>query len=199
MSANIRVLIDRSGSMFSLWQQAVDGVNGYVKEIAHSSPDAIVSVAVFDSEEPYKEIRTNQRANKFKDLTKVEIAPRGSTPLYDAAGTVLAKAEEDNVERTTVVIMTDGHENCSKEFTKEGIKRQVSRAMKKGWDVIFLGANFDVTTYANDFGIAKGDNLTFSARNFADAFAATATRSATYAATGIKSEYSDEFKKKMEQ
>jgi Mg-chelatase subunit ChlD len=198
MSANIYIVIDRSGSMVSMWQQAVDGVNGYVKEIANTAPDAVITVVAFDSDKPYDKIRTNVRAGKFKAIYKEEISPRGSTPLFDAAGNALAEAESDGAERTTVVIMTDGHENASKEFTREGIKARVARAMEKGWDVIFLGADFDVTQYSNDFGIAKGDNLTFSAHNFGEAFAATAMRSASYAATGMKSTYSDEFKSKME-
>ena len=46
------ILLDRSGSMQSLWDEALGSVNAYVKALATGSKaDAHVTFAVFDSHE----------------------------------------------------------------------------------------------------------------------------------------------------
>lgn len=56
-----------------------------------------------------------------------------------------------------LVIITDGEENASREYSaaevKEAIQRQKSRY---GWEFIFLGANMDAVETAGRFGIDAG-------------------------------------------
>jgi hypothetical protein len=65
------------------------------------------------------------------------------------------RALENNADRTIVVIMTDGEENSSKEYTQGSIKGKVKTLQDKNWEVIFLGANFDVTQYTSGSGLAS--------------------------------------------
>ena len=52
------------------------------------------------------------------------------------------------------VIITDGQENSSCEFTIEEIKSQIEHQKTKyGWEFIFLGANIDAVATARNFGI----------------------------------------------
>jgi hypothetical protein len=76
------------------------------------------------------------------------------TPLFDAAANVMDRALENDADRTIVVIMTDGEENSSKEYNQIKIKDKVKLLEAKKWEVVFLGANFDVSRYTADSGLA---------------------------------------------
>ena len=53
------------------------------------------------------------------------------------------------------VIITDGEENSSREYSAEKIKAQIERQKTKyGWEFIFLGANIDAVETAGQFGIS---------------------------------------------
>lgn len=52
------------------------------------------------------------------------------------------------------VIITDGMENASREYSTERVKAQIEhQKMKYGWEFIFLGANIDAAETAKGFGI----------------------------------------------
>ena len=52
------------------------------------------------------------------------------------------------------VIITDGMENSSHEFTKAKIKEMISdRQEKASWDFVYLGANIDAAKEATSIGI----------------------------------------------
>jgi len=53
-----------------------------------------------------------------------------------------------------VVIITDGEENSSREYSSEKVKAQIERQKgKNGWEFIFLAANIDAVETAGRFGI----------------------------------------------
>ena len=53
------------------------------------------------------------------------------------------------------VIITDGEENASREYSADKVKAQIERQKTKyGWEFIFLGANIDAVQTAERFGIA---------------------------------------------
>jgi hypothetical protein len=55
---------------------------------------------------------------------------------------------------TTVIILTDGDENSSVEYTPGHIKDLVeSRQTRDGWSFVYLGANQDVVLTAKKLGI----------------------------------------------
>ena len=52
------------------------------------------------------------------------------------------------------VIITDGMENASRNYSYEMIQKMVKRQQKKyGWEFIFIGANIDAVMEAGRFGI----------------------------------------------
>ena len=128
---NVYILLDRSGSMSSLWNEAIGSINGYVENLKVSDK---VHFAVFDSIS-----HDVLRECKVKDWDVVEsdeVEPRGSTPLYDSVGKIMAVAESDNANKTVLVVMTDGYENASKEHTRESIKAKVKSFEERKWEEI---------------------------------------------------------------
>ena len=83
--------------------------------------------------------------------------------LLDAIGRTIHKignaqkhtAQDYRAEKVMFVIITDGEENSSREYSAEKIKALIERQKEKyGWEFIFLGANIDAVQTAGRFGIA---------------------------------------------
>lgn len=155
---NVYILLDRSGSMSSLWEEAIGSINAYVNKLDNKTN---IFLATFD-DQGYDVLR-NSKVKDWKDVGARESSPRGMTPLYDSCARIMNRAIEDKNDRTILVVMTDGVENCSKEYNREQIKAKIKEFEKYKWEVVFLGANFDkVDSVASDIGLAynKFTNIT---------------------------------------
>ena len=181
------MLLDRSGSMASLMQEAVGSINGYVGKLFG---DTKVVLAAFDSID-YTVIR-NTTVKGWKDITTQEVSPRGSTPLYDSAARILHHAIDENDEKTYVVIMTDGEENMSRHFNQAAVKSLLAEVEAKNWEVIFLGANFDKVAHTSAaMGLGLEKTINFAAGNMAAEFNNLSNYTNAYAATSARSVFTD--------
>jgi hypothetical protein len=62
------------------------------------------------------------------------------------------------------VVITDGHENNSRVYTRSRIFEKITKIEKKhGWQFVFLGANQDAIEEAGFIGIHKERAMTFAA------------------------------------
>jgi hypothetical protein len=61
-----------------------------------------------------------------------------------------------------IVIITDGQENASREITRTGARALIEGAEKRGWKVVFLGANFADFTDAEGVGVAASRRMAFA-------------------------------------
>ncbi len=100
-----------------------------------------------------------QAALHWEAVTDKDATPRGMTPLLDALGRIVALAETDKPDRAVIVVMTDGMENASREVTRAGAKAALDRVQKRGWDVVFLGANFDNISDAESVGVDRAQQV----------------------------------------
>lgn len=180
------ILLDRSGSMGGQrWTNAINSINEYVGTLKAGGLEGRVTVAAFDGSgfsysnarsysNEFKEnnnvnftvLRDGKKISKFKSLKETEIEPRGSTPLFDATARLLNMAEENNGEKTVVIIMTDGEENSSRDYNMKSIKDRLKGCEHRGWEVIFLGAEFNADTTATNLGV--GLNKVVNNRSAAD-------------------------------
>jgi hypothetical protein len=192
------ILLDRSGSMQSLWVEALSSVNAFAKELANKTDgpavDSHVTLAVFDSQDGLKfdTLRHKQPALHWENVTDREASPRGMTPLLDAMGRIIALAEGDNPDKAVIVVMTDGQENASQEVTREGVKIALDRVKAKGWEVVFLGANFDNISDADSVGVQGGQQMAMSAGTMNASMARLAKKSRLYAAEAAPIVFNDE-------
>lgn len=183
------ILLDRSGSMGSLWTEALSSVNAFARELDNRQDgpavDSHITLAVFDGEETLKfdVLRRRQPALHWKPVTDKEASPRGMTPLLDAMARLIALAEADNPDRAVLVIMTDGHENASREVTADGVRAGLDRVKAKGWEVIFLGANFDNISDASAVGVQGGKQMAMSIGTMNESMKRLARKSRLYAAS----------------
>ncbi len=184
------ILLDRSGSMQSLWTEALSSVNAYARELDANAPkgaaDSRVTLAVFDSQETlqFDVLRRNVAALHWENVSDREAAPRGMTPLLDAIGRLVALAETDSPDKAIIVVMTDGQENASREVTRAGAKAALDRVKGKGWEVVFLGANFDNIDDAGSVGVAAGNQMAMAPGAMGATMKRMAMKSRAYFETG---------------
>lgn len=108
-------------------------------------------------------LRTAVQPGNWTEVTDDEVSPRGMTPLFDAINRTISLAERDNPDKAVIVIMTDGQENSSKEVTHAGAKAALDRAEKRGWEVVFLGAEFANFGDADAVGVSSNKQMAVSA------------------------------------
>ncbi len=192
---SVFVALDRSGSMQGEpWFNAIESLNEYVKNLQKEKIEGDVTIIAFDSNDNVsgRNIRLvplaeNQSIAYFEPIKADALSPAGMTPLFDAAANVMDRALERNSDRTVVVILTDGHENSSKEYTQAKIKDKVKQLEEKKWEVIFLGANFDVAQYTAGSGLASTKMRNFDLNNTVQRmsmYSDLSTSTVAYAKTG---------------
>ncbi|MBI1362343.1 MAG: VWA domain-containing protein [Alphaproteobacteria bacterium] len=181
------VLLDRTGSMESRWTEALSSVNAYAEELGSldggPKVDAEITLAAFDSMNGLKfdVLRNDVDPANWKKVTDADATPRGTTPLYDAIGRMVALAEQDHPEKAVLVIMTDGQENASREVTRDGAKAALDRARAKGWEVVFLGAEFSDFNDAVGVGQTASRNMAATKGQLKDSMNRLAQKSKDYA------------------
>jgi hypothetical protein len=143
--------------MEAIREDAEGGVNAFVREQAGQPGEALLTLVQFDTE--YEFIH---KGVPIKQVPAYKLVPRGNTALLDAVGRAinetgerLAKlAEADRPGLVIFVIVTDGQENSSAEFSKDQIKEKISQQQTKyNWQFTFLGANQDAFAEAGGMGI----------------------------------------------
>ncbi len=188
------ILLDRSGSMASKWSYSIAGVNTYARQLAKdkATKDILLTVAVFDSAGPFDILRKDVPATLWADIGDTEAFPRGSTPLYDAVGRLVSAADADAPEKAAIVIMTDGLENSSREHNQQSAKSLLDRCRAKGWQIIFLGADFDNAVQGADLGNIAAATMSFNSINAEGTMDATSSMRSAYSSTGKAMLYSDD-------
>ena len=158
MKAMICLILDRSGSMGGRENDVVNGVNAFIEEQKKLPDPASIAFVRFDTE-AVERFRPMQALSEVKPLERGEYQPRGGTPLLDAVGKTIVQLDDDwkaeKPERCIVVIVTDGEENSSCEYTKAKIKALIDARQASGkWAFIYLGANVDAFHEAGQMGIS---------------------------------------------
>lgn len=153
----ICLILDRSGSMSGRENDVVGGVNTFIEEQKKLPDPASIAFVRFETGH-IERFRPMQALSEVKPLTRAEYVPSGGTPLLDAVGSTITALDEDwkaeKPDRAIVVIVTDGEENASKEYTKAKIQALIKARQDSGlWAFIYLGANVDAFSEAAAMGI----------------------------------------------
>jgi len=173
----IALILDRSGSMSSIQEATVEGLNAFLSEQRQSTAKVSLLLAQFDDE--YEQLYSGPLAeapsftlSDQPSPRQVRFLPRGWTALLDAMGktiddlgqTLAALPEDQRPGKVVVVTMTDGAENKSKTYTWQqlaeiiGLQRNAYK-----WEFQFLAANQDAIATAAAINIPMGNAITYAA------------------------------------
>jgi len=161
LPVNITLIIDRSGSMSSIKNDVIGGINSFYAEQKKVEGEATVTFVQFDN--VIETVFKNVDLKEVKDLTASTFVPRGMTALYDAIGMTISAVDSETKNPQIICILTDGEENGSKEYTKEHVKTLIELVKTRGWQVMFLGANIDAMKVGSGLGISSDNTVNYVA------------------------------------
>jgi uncharacterized protein YegL len=167
----IAFILDRSGSMEPLTNEAIGGFNAFL-ETQQREPGAaaLISLVLFDNE--YLLVYRSQDIHQVPKLTDQVYQARGTTSLLDAIGITIDGLGE-KLDKTPeplrpgkviVAVLTDGLENASQRYTRPMIAERIKHQREKyGWEFVFLAANQDAVLTGTALGVDRQDCTTFAA------------------------------------
>lgn len=167
------IIIDESGSMRAIEEEAVSGLNETFQTIAsaqeeHTQQRHFVSLVTFNSlriHNIYDRKTIGEESLRWDDYH-----PQAGTPLFDAMGSAIDSLRkyvtaEDIV---LVTIITDGMENASRRYSGKQIKEMVSELKSQGWVFTYIGTNQDVDSIADEIGIQNRMGYHYSSEGVRD-------------------------------
>ena len=153
------IILDASGSMYSIRNEAIAGVVETVQTIRTAQKDNanqehLFSLVVFNGRS-IATVYDRMPIDKVPDLDANDYQPTDNTPLYDAMGNAITNLQryindDDNV---LVTVITDGYENSSVEWNHQRVFQLVEDLKKKNWLFTYIGANQDALKVAKGMGI----------------------------------------------
>ena len=116
------MILDASGSMESIYNQALSGVNETIQTIRigqkdHPELQQFLTLASFNSGKDYLNVKYSASPiNEVKELTREDYTTCGCTALYDAMGEMISELKRKITpeDRVLVTVITDGYENSSR-------------------------------------------------------------------------------------
>lgn len=159
------IVLDASGSMYSIRQEAIAGVVETVQTIRsaqqkNASQEQLLSLVVFNGSNTTT-VFDRMPISKVPDFNEKDYQPTSSTPLYDAMGNAITHLRQylDTDNNVLVTIITDGYENSSIEWNRQQILQLVGELKKTNWLFTYIGANQDALAVAQDMGIDHSMNF----------------------------------------
>lgn len=204
MRTNLVMVVDRTGSMAGSADEASKAINLFIEEQKRVEGKAWFTMVQFDNtgtDTLYDSVRLPEVTADY------QLDARGMTNLFDTLGRTIRRAEQQGLlrqiegkklfDKTIFVILTDGLENASVEFTAEAVKAMVEQKTTEGWDFVYLGAG-DLFTQkqhvaqAGVTGMSAASTLTHDKEHYASAASATSAAVGRSRLTGSAVEYTDQ-------
>ena len=163
-------IVDRSGSMESILDDAIGGFNTFLAAQQRQPGQAKLSLILFDNE--YQVVHQAVDIQQVEPLNQDTYVPRGSTALLDAVGKTIdavgerlaATAESERPSQVIVSILTDGYENASQTYSKPKVAEMIKHQTEKySWAFEFQAANMDAFAAAKELSIAPDRVVQFEA------------------------------------
>ena len=156
---NLVMCIDESGSMYETRDDVVGGFKKIIDE-QKDNKDGKVTVSLFTFNSTVKEIYLGKDINEIGEF---KYEPQMMTAMNDGIGTAIDKVGkwlydkdsngEEMPSKTIFVLMTDGLENASKEYTNTDIQEKIKEQTEKySWEFIYQGCDITSTKTADDLG-----------------------------------------------
>lgn len=158
----VTLILDESGSMQSCKGAALAGFNQYLATLRKEPAETRFTLTLFHAGKTEVRYR-GVPVSAAQDLDVETYRPQDGTPLYDAIGRTLslAKREVPAGAKKLCIILTDGLENASQEYTRKQVFDLIKGCERQGWALLYLGADHDVWTAGGDLGIAGESRISF--------------------------------------
>jgi uncharacterized protein YegL len=169
------VILDRSGSMQNIAKDMEGGLNTLIEEQKKEDGKCTFSLYKFDDV-----VERDFFFAKIQSVGQIDLLPRGATALNDCLAKAIVETGEylRNLPETerpglvSVVIVTDGYENASKEYKDYSlIKKMIQEQESKyNWQFTYLGSNQDSMEVAQNYGLDVSKVSNYSANKASNVF-----------------------------
>lgn len=158
---HICFVIDESGSMFGQVRDVLGGLRQVLEEQRGNEHGGCV-VSLFRFNDVVSEDFVGKDIRDI-DVDAFKYYPGGATAMNDGIGVAIDTigqwlsdmGEDERPEKNLVVIMTDGEENCSKNYTFDSIKSKIEEQTKVyNWSFVYMGTDIANKEYADKLGVA---------------------------------------------
>lgn len=160
-TTRILVIQDASYSMHSRRASTISGFNEYLEDLQKDKSDnAYLTLIQFDT--TYSVVHEDLPVADVAPLNEDTYTLGGGTALLDAVGRGLIDLEKrmNSTDRALVVVMTDGEENSSNQYSQSKIKQMISRLEEKGnYTFIFMGAGTAAWTGGEMLGLRRNQTV----------------------------------------
>lgn len=154
----IVMVIDESGSMQEIKDKMLKSINDLISEQKQvKERPATFTLVKFNN--VINRVVKNKNLSDITLLKTTDYVPSGTTALYDAIGDTIEwfKNEKD----VLMVIITDGMNNASKNYTKNQITSMIEQKKRdNNWSYVYLSCDLSTESQGNDMGLK---NSSFSA------------------------------------
>lgn len=185
------ILLDGSGSMQTKWYDSLAAIDAYVETLKKNNVNSQVMLTTFDS----REVEFIHRDVEIANWQPLAVNPIGaywsSTPLYDAIALMGLRLRNLDPKRASIVIVTDGEENASRVNNLVQAKAILDWMRAKGWQVTFIGANFNNAQQARMLGADEATAIGVSQKLLPDAARALAEKRTKYGLYGTDMHFDD--------
>ena len=164
---HITVILDRTGSMESIRADTIGGFNSFLAEQKRLPTQVTLTLVQFDSQDPYEVVHAYAPIVAVPELTEETFVPRANTPLFDAIGRGIVDLDTrlrsmpvaERPARIIFVIVTDGQENASTEFTGAQVRSMVTERRAAGWQIVFLSADEGAIATGESVGVRAEQSM----------------------------------------
>lgn len=186
-ATEIAFVLDASGSMDSIVDDAVGGFNSFLREQQAVPGEARFSLLTFNTR--FSWVVDNVNLAEVRPLTRETYVPNGQTALLDALGRAIDRVgaqlrdtpEPQRPDKVLIVVFTDGAENSSREYSQQKIAQMIEHQQDVyKWQFVFLAANVDAIASAAAMGINTANVANYQPSKIQHAYAAAGQVVASY-------------------
>jgi hypothetical protein len=152
-------LIDGSGSMMEKWWDSQAAIQGYLDVLRSENVSSHGVIHIFDNHDMASIQRDAALADWPAFVDEPLVASWGMTPLYDAINLMARELAALDPARCAITIVTDGDENGSRHTSSDQAKALLDWCRAKGWQVTFLGADFNNSKQAQLLGATESNSI----------------------------------------
>ena len=154
-------VVDESGSMMMSQSDVIGGFRRVIDE-QKAVTEGTCAVSLFKFSDKVTEIYRGKDVKDVEYLDEKSYVPGGLTAMNDGIGVAIdaigkwlnGMKESEKPEKNLIVIMTDGMENNSKEYTGDRIREMIKHQEDKyNWTFMYLGTDITDAKAAVDLGI----------------------------------------------
>ncbi len=155
---NICFIVDESSSMGLSINDVKQGFKTMIEE-QKKIENGKCTVSLFRFASTVKE---DFIGKDVSEIDTIDYKPWGSTAMNDGIGMAITKLgqwlndmkEEDKPSKNLIVIMTDGEENASKEYTFAKVKEMIKHQEEKyNWSFVYMGTDLTSMKDVENLGI----------------------------------------------